>query len=249
VEYQRLVAALTAAAGRRAAELVAAEQAYADGVAAAEAELAELTAAADRAERWAAGAATAVVAVDREAERLWAELRRVLGWRGALLGDPPAPAEPVAGVPGPVLLARAAHAVAGLRADREGRGRRQRGDRRGGRAGGGAAGRHARRTLPWWAVALLPVLGAGAAAVIALAAGGLVTLSGLAGGSVLGGLSLARALGAMGWLAFLAAPFAGVPVAVAVGLRRFGVRPDAGGVALTVVAGMVAACAIALALR
>ena len=225
VEYRRLVAALTTAAARREADLTAAEQAYAGGVAAVEAELAALTTAADRAERAAARAAAAVVAVDREADRLWARLRKVLGWRGALLGDTPAPAEPERGAPEPgALLARAGRAVEALRPDSP---------RRTGPV----------RPLPWLVVALLPALGAAAAALAALAAGGLVTL-----GHATAAEPLGSALRGLGYLAFLAAPFAGAPVAAALAARR-GRRLDAGGMALAVVGGMVAACAVALALR
>jgi hypothetical protein len=225
VEYRRLVVALTTASARRAADVAAAEEAYADGVAAVEAELAALTAAADRAERVAARAAAAVVAVDLEADRLWARLRKVLGWRGALLGDTPTPAEPEPGAPEPaVLLARAGRAVEALRPDSP---------RRTGPV----------RPLPWLVVALLPALGAAAAATAALAAGGLVTL-----GQAGAGLSVGAALRGLGYLAFLAAPFAGTPVAAALAARR-GRRLDAGGLALTVVGGMVAASAVALALR
>jgi hypothetical protein len=237
VEYRRLVTALTAASARRAADLETAERAYARGTAEAEAELTALTTAADRAERWAAGAAAAVVAVDREADRLWAELRRVLGWRGALLGDTPAPADPDRGASGPALLARAARAVDALRPENS-RLERQRDRQRDGRRRAGV-----RRRLPWWVVVtLLPALGATVAAAVALAAGGLVTL-GQVGGRA------GEAMRLLGYLTFLIAPFTGLPAAAAVAGRRFGGRLDAGGVALTVLGGMIAGCAIALALR
>jgi hypothetical protein len=225
VEYRRLVVALTTASARRTADVAAAEDAYAGGVAAVEAELAALTAEADRSERSAARAASAVVAVDLEADRLWGRLRKVLGWRGALLGDTPAPAEPEQGAPEPaVLLARAGRAVEALRPDSP---------RRTGPV----------RPLPWLVVALLPALGAAVAATVALAAGGLVTLGHAGGGAHVG-----AGLRGLGYLAFLAAPFAGTPVAAALAGRR-GRRLDAGGLALTVVGGMVAASAVALALR
>jgi hypothetical protein len=225
VEYRRLVVALTTASARRTTDLAAAEEAYGTGVAAAEAELAALTAAAERAEQVAARAAAAVVAVDLEADRLWARLRKVLGWRGVLLGDLPAPAEAEPGTPEPaVLLARAGRAVEALRPDSP---------RRTGPV----------RPLPWVVVALLPVLGAAAAAAMALAAGGLVTL-----GQAGAGPHVGAGLRGLGYLAFLAAPFAGAPVAAALAARR-GRRLDAGGLALTAVGGLVAAFTLALALR
>jgi hypothetical protein len=239
VEYRRLVTALAAASARRVADLEAAERAYAAGTAEAEAELTALTAAADHAERWAAGAAATVVAVDSEADRLWAELRRALGWRGVLLGDTPAPGEPDRDASGPVLLARAARAVDALRPDSSRRDpqRRdqQRRDQQRRRDG-------VRRRLPWWAVTLLPGLGAAVAATVALAAGGLVTL-GQAGGQA------GEAMRMLGYLTFLFAPFTGLPAAAAMAGRRFGGRLDAGGVALTVLGGMIAGSAIALGLR
>jgi hypothetical protein len=227
------VAALVAAAARRDAELAAAHRSYVDGVRQAEADLAAAAAAADEAERRAAAAAAAVLEADAEADRIWAGVRRVLGWRGMRLGDTPAPADidpqdidpgaVDAGSPLPrdaaeALLARAARRVAALRRDGP------------------------RGALPWQVLPLLPVLGAVAATVVALLAGGLVTVG--RGEDGFGGpVRLA------GYLCFLAAPFAGVPLASAVADRRFGARLDTGGIGLIVLGGMVAGCAISFALR
>jgi hypothetical protein len=51
----------------------------------------------------------------------------------------------------------------------------------------------------------------------------------------------------LGWVAFVAAPSAGVPVAALVARHRFRARLDIGGVALTLLGGMVAATLISLA--
>ena len=62
--------------------------------------------------------------------------------------------------------------------------------------------------------------------------------TGVWGGSVLRGL---------GWLAFLVAPSAGVPVAAFAARKRLQARLDIGGIGLTLLGGMVAATLMSLA--
>jgi hypothetical protein len=164
-----------------------------------------------------------VVHTDAEADRVWRALRGVLGWRGALLGALPPPAEPeadggAAGAGHVRLLARAARGVGAL-----------------------AAGR-SETSAPRLVLPLLPLLGAAVATVVALVAGGLVTLGQVGGGA-------GAWLRLLGYLAFLVAPFTGVPVGVALAARRYGTRLDAGGLAVIVMGGLVAGCAVSLALR
>jgi hypothetical protein len=231
-DYRRMVAALATAAARCTADLAAAERAYLAGVATATAERAAAQDDAARAERRTARAAAAVVDTDLAVERLWRELRRALRWRGALLGDPPAPATditpPPAAATAPAghdeLLTHTARRIAALRGRRPG-------DRPTGRV----------RPLPRALLPVLPVLGAAAASVAALVAGGLVTLGQGAG-------PVPTAVRLTGYAAFLVAPFTGIPVATAAGRRlRRGI--DAGAIALVVLGGMVAGCVISVALR
>ena len=56
-----------------------------------------------------------------------------------------------------------------------------------------------------------------------------------------------RSSAALGWLAFLVAPSAGVPVAALVAHRRLDARLDIGGVGLTLLGGMIAATLMSLA--
>jgi hypothetical protein len=97
----------------------------------------------------------------------------------------------------------------------------------------------ARRPTPRWTLALLPLLGALVAGAAGLLAGGLVTVghSGLPGGTVISGA---------GWLCFLLAPSAGVPVAALLA-RRLRARLDIGGIGLTLLGGMLAATLLSLA--
>jgi hypothetical protein len=97
-----------------------------------------------------------------------------------------------------------------------------------------------RRQLPRWALPLLPFVGALVAALAGLVASGLVTFggTGIWGGPVFRGL---------GWLAFLVAPSAGVPVAAFLAHRRLAAKLDIGGVGLTLLGGMVAATLMSLA--
>jgi hypothetical protein len=81
--------------------------------------------------------------------------------------------------------------------------------------------------------------GALVAAATGLLAAGLVTLgrTGVEPGAV---------LRAVGWLAFLLAPSAGVPVAAYLAHRRLNARLDIGGIGLTLLGGMLAAAALSM---
>jgi hypothetical protein len=220
-DYRRLVGALASAAHRRDAELASAERSYQDGAAVAAAELALANAEAGDADRRAGAAATAVVKADREATRLWDELRRVRGWRGRRLGDLPSPT-PVDLLP---AVAPAAAAVELL----DGAARRIDQARRGA----------PRPPLPRWLLPLLPPLGAIGATMTGLVAGGLVTIAHFDTG-------LQWPLRLLGWLAFLVAPFTSVPVAAIWVDRQFNSRLDTGATGLTVLGGLSAGCALSL---
>ena len=77
------------------------------------------------------------------------------------------------------------------------------------------------------------------AAVTGLLAAGLVTF----GDSAMPGAAMVRGVG---WLAFMVAPSAGVPVAALVSHRRLQGRLDVGGIALTLLGGMVSAALLSL---
>jgi hypothetical protein len=219
-DYQLMVSALAEATRRRDAELSGAEEAYQESAAQAAGELA-------RAEGDA-------ISADREAERLWDQLRKARGVRVRALGEMPEPvpvdtlprvalprspsddSTPPAQNSPRVLLARAAERI-----DVTVR----------------PAGR---RALPRWALPLLPLVGALVAALAGLVASGLVTIGGTPvwGGPVLRGA---------GWLTFLAAPSTGVPVAALLAHRRLEARLDIGGIGLTLLGGMVSATLMSLA--
>src|SRR3954452_19308676 len=93
-----MVGALAEATRRRDVELGGAEQAYQDSAAQAAGELARAEGDAVSADRWAGAAAAQVLDVDREAERLWDQLRRARGVRVRMLGEVPEPA-PVESLP------------------------------------------------------------------------------------------------------------------------------------------------------
>jgi len=234
-DYQLMVSALAEATRRRDVELGGAEQAYQDSAAQAAGELTRAEGEALSADRWAGAAAAQVLDVDREANRLWDELRRARGLRMRSLGEVPEPAsidalpqvalprtpssslpeaEP-AQAPG-VLLARVAARIDGTV-----------------RSAG-------RRALPRWALPVLPLVGALIAALTGLVAAGLVTIGGMGlwGGPVLRGL---------GWLAFLVAPSAGVPVAALSAHRWLEAKLDIGGIGLTLLGGMISATLMSLA--
>ena len=216
-DYGALLTALSAAASRREADLAAAERAYADGMAAAAAEVRRATTATQAAEKRAAAAAGAVVDVDRETGRLWDDLRRVRSPWAPRSGPPPEPIVIVDGSASPEAI------VAAL----------DRARRRIDSARRGAP----RAPLPKAVTPLLPVLGAAGAALAGILAGGLVSVAEL-------GPPGAGVVRALGWLAYLAAPFAGIPVATAWVGRRFDSRLDTGAIGLIVVGGMVALCGL-----
>jgi hypothetical protein len=233
-DYQLMMTALADVTRRRDQELENAEQAYQDSAARAAGELARSESDATAADRLAGAAAAQVLDVDREAARLWDQLRRSRGVRMRALGEVP---EPVAVETLPrVALQRTPDdgtTTTGRQSARELLAR--------------AAGRiehttrrPARRPLPGWALALLPLVGALVAGATGLVAAGLVTV----GGTPMPGGLVIRCLG---WLAFLVAPSAGVPVAAAVSHRRLQARLDIGGVGLTLLGGMVAATLLSLA--
>ena len=220
-DYQLMMNALAEMTRRRDAELDKADQAYQDSTARAAGELARAEGEAAAADRWAGAAAAQVLDVDREAARLWDQLRRARGMRIRALGELPDPA-PVEALPRVALGPGPARTSAQALLTR-------------------AAGRiddtvrpAARRPLPVWALAFLPFLGALVAATTGLVAAGLVTLgdSAASGGSVVRGL---------GWICFLVAPSAGVPVAALLAHRRLQARLDIGGIGLTLLGGMIAA--------
>jgi hypothetical protein len=233
-DYQLMMSALADVARRRDAALADAEQAYQTSAAQAAGELARAEGDAISADRWAGAAAAQVLDVDREAERLWEQLRRAPGVRVRALGELPEPLavealprtalesgpDTGAELPAPRQSARTLLSRAAERID--------------------VTARPAlRRSLPRWALPLLPLLGAFVAGLCGLVAAGLVTFggTGIPGGAVLRGL---------GWLAFLLAPSAGVPVAAALAHRKLHSRLDIGGIGLTLIGGMLAATVLSV---
>ena len=234
-DYQLMVSALADVTRRRDTELDDADRAYQDSAARAAGELARAESDALAADRWAGAAAAQVLDVDREAARLWDQLRRARGLRLRALGELPEPAsveamprvalqrrpEPGEDIVAPgrqsprVLLSRAADRIdVTVRPAGDGR-------------------------LPRWAWPLLPLIGALGAAIAGLVAAGLVSFGDTAtwGGPVIRGI---------GWLAFLVAPSAGVPVAALVTHSRLRARMGIGGIGLTLIGGMGAATLLSL---
>ncbi|GIE93820.1 hypothetical protein [Paractinoplanes rishiriensis] len=238
-DYQLMVSALADATHRRDTGLTGAEQAYQESADQAAGELARAEGDALSADRWAGSAAAQVLDVDREAARLWDQLRRARGLRVRSLGEMPEPA-PVDALPQAALPSNPAAAAADdadIPVVRESP-----------RVILARAAERidvtvrpaARRALPRRALPLLPLVGALIAALTGLLASGLVTFgsTGVWGGSVIRGL---------GWLAFLVAPSAGVPVAAVFAHRRLEAKLDIGGVGLTLLGGMIAATLMSLA--
>ena len=110
-------------------------------------------------------------------------------------------------------------------------------DRAGRRIDGARRGGAARAAAPRSPPPLLPLLGAATAGLTGLVAGGLVTVAEL-------GAPGAGVLRALGWLAFLAAPFTGIPVARRLVGRRLDSRLDTGAAGLIVLGGLIALCAL-----
>jgi hypothetical protein len=233
-DYQLMVSALADATRRRDAELGTAEEAYQESAAQAAGELSRAESDALSADRWAGAAASQVLEVDREALRLWEQLRRARGLRVRAIGEPPEPA-PVESLPRVALPRGVSSSVApyGRESPRVLLAR--------------ASARidhtvrpATRRALPRWALPVLPLLGAFIATLTGLLASGLLTVgeTGVWGGPLLRGL---------GWLTFLLAPSSGVPVAALIAHRRLQARLDIGGIGLTLLGGMIAATLLSLA--
>ena len=230
-DYQLMINALADVAKRRDAELAGAERAYQDHSAAAAGELARAEGEAAEADRWAAAAAAAVLDTDREAAQIWEQLRRVPGVRARALGEIPDPA-PVETLPR-VAIPRGPDAAEFI------------GDQPSARAILERAAERVeetlrparRRPLPRLLLPLLPLAGAFVAAATGLLASGMVTVGEGTG-------STASAVRALGWVAFLLAPSAGVPVVAWAARRALHARLDIGGVALILLGGMAAAAAL-----
>jgi hypothetical protein len=225
--------ALAGIARRRDDELLTAEQAYQDSTARAAGELARAEGDAAEADRWAGAAAAQVLDVDREAARLWSQLRRARGMRA--LGELPEPAAveslPRVAIEGGTIEGTATETTPPRQSARTLLAR--------------ASDRievqlrpALRRPLPGWWLPMLPLAGAFFAGAMGLVAAGLITIG---DGPVPGG----AALRLCGWLAFLIAPSAGVPVAATLA-HRHNARLDIGGVGLTLLGGMVAATLLSL---
>jgi hypothetical protein len=237
-DYQLMVSALAEVTRRRDAELDEAEQAYRDNAARAAGELARAENDALAADRWAGAAAAQVLDVDREAARLWSQLRRARGLRVRALGEVPDPA-PVEALPRVALQRRPTGADADGMITEHGRQSprallARAADRLEERVRPGS-----RRPLPRWALGLLPVIGAVASTLAGLVAAGLVTF----GHQMAFGGLLIRGVG---WLVFIVAPSAGVPAAAFLAHRRLRARLDVGGIGLTLLGGMVAATFLSL---
>jgi hypothetical protein len=217
-DYLRTMAALSDLTRRRDQQLEDAERAYRESAARAAGELSRAESDASAADHRVGTTAAQVLAVDSEAARLWDRLRRGRGIRIRGLGELPDPAEhPVASGQEPAreLLARAAGRIEDT------------------------VRPASRRPMPGWALALLPLLGALAAAAGGLVGAGLVTF----GGTPVPGGDVIRAFG---WLTFLVAPSAGAPLAAALAHRCLQARLDVGGIGLTLLGGMIAAALLAL---
>jgi hypothetical protein len=197
-DYQLMMTALADLTRRRDHELDRAEQAYQDSTARAAGELGRTEGDAATADRWAGAAAGQVLDVDREAARLWERLRHARGMRA--LGEMPEPV-PVEAVPRIALQRRPSDSPAtGRESARALLARAEMRIEDTVRPAG-------RRPLPRWMLPLLPFLGALTAGASGLIAAGLVTIgeAGVPAGAAIAGL---------GWFCFLAAPSAGIPVAV-----------------------------------
>jgi hypothetical protein len=227
-DYQLMMSALADVARRRDTGLSTAEQAYQDSTARAAGELARAEGDAADADRWAGAAAAQVLDVDREAARLWDQLRRARGMRA--LGELPKPMA-VESLPRVAIEGSATETVPPRRSARTLLARAS--DRIEVRVRPAV-----RRPLPGWALPLLPLIGALLAGAVGLVAAGLITVG---DGPVPG----AAAVRLVGWLAFLVAPSAGVPVAAALA-HRHNARLDIGGVGLTLLGGMIAAALLSL---
>ncbi|MEV7226681.1 hypothetical protein AB0M79_06600 [Polymorphospora sp. NPDC051019] len=254
--YGRLVAELGAAAARRDTALAAADRAYREGAATASAELARAAADAEAAERRAAADAEAVHLVDREAARLWEELRALRRWPGRPVGDLPEPDRAADTTTSAAATAGAATTPAAtVEAATSAAARAATVWQESGGSGVGlspaaqalerarqriAAARPdaPRKPVPRLVLPFLPLVGAALAALTGLVAAGLVAIA------PDGAASVPRVLG---WLVFLVAPFTAIPP-VAWWLRRTGSRLDVGAIGLLLLGGMAAGTILSLTL-
>jgi hypothetical protein len=218
-DYRRMMGALADVTRRRDDELDRTERAYRDSTGRVLGELARSEGDATSADHWAGVAAGQVLDVDREAARLWDELRQAHGPRLRSLGDLGEPAPIEAMRPGPGL-ARALLARADLRIKDSVR---------------PVTG----RPLQKWALPLLPLVGALIAGAVVLLAAGLVTIGGA-------GVPAGDWITDLGWLCFLLAPSAGLPVAALLARRGLRARLRLAGIALTLLGGMPTATLLAL---
>lgn len=232
-DYELMVGALADVARRRDAALNSAERAYQESAAAAAGELARAEGEAAAADRHAGAAAAAVLEVDREAARLWDQLRRAPGVRARAIGEVPEPAA-VEALPR-VAIQRGPGTGEAVERQESARRLLSRAAER----IDGTTRRAPRRPLPRWVLPLLPLLGALVSAATGLVAAGLVTVGET-------DIPAAAILRGLGWLAFLVAPSAGVPVAATIGHRTLNARLDIGGVGLTLLGGMAAATLMSL---
>jgi hypothetical protein len=228
-DYQLMMSALAQVAKRRDEELSSAEEAYQDHAARAAGELARAEGEATAADSWAGAAAGQVLDVDREAGRLWEQLRRGRGMR--TLGELP---DPLAIEAMPRVAIEAGHESIPETPRQSARTLLARASDR-----IDVTVRPAfRGPLPRWLLPLLPVAGALVAAAAGLFAAGLVTLGDqpIPGGA---------ALRLIGWLIFVIAPSAGVPMTAVLAHRR-NARLDITGVGLTLLGGMISATLLSL---
>jgi hypothetical protein len=233
-DYQFMMSALADVARRRDEALAEAEQAYQTSAAQAAGERARAEGDAISADRWAGAAASQVVDVDQEAARLWQQLGRAPGIRVRALGELPEPL-PVEALPRTALGSGPESGALVPVPRQSARTLLSR-----------AAGRIEvkerpvlRRSLPRWSLPLLPLLGALVSGLCGLIAAGLVTFGGT---PIPGGAGLR----VLGWLVFVLAPSAGVPVAAALAHRKLHASLDIGGIGLTLLGGMVAATVLSV---
>jgi len=228
-DYQLMMRALADVTRRRDDDLDRAERAYQDSTARAAGELGRTEGDAASADRWAGAAAAQVLDVDHEAERLWEQLRRARGLRMRPLGE----------VPEPAPVERLARIALQRRPDDAGRASPKALLARAEMRIDDTVRPPGRRPLPRRILLLLPFLGALLAGAGGLLAAGLITIgeAGVPGGTM---------IRALGWLCFLVAPSAGVPVAALLARRRSQSRLNLTGITLTLLGGMLAATPLSL---
>jgi hypothetical protein len=170
-----------------------------------------------------------VLDVDREAARLWERLRHARGMR--TLGEMPEPV-PVEALPRIALQRRPSDSITtGRESAKALLARAETRIEDTVRPAG-------RRALPRWILPLLPFLGSLTAGTAGLIAAGLVTI----GEASVPAAALIRAIG---WVCFLAAPSAGIPVAALLAHRHQRTLPVFA-VALVLLGGMLTATPLSL---